>query len=266
MKNFYKTFLACVTLLLAVSCTTSPNSGLATEPVDVSVSENPLNDNILGTWRGVIPCADCPGINYNLTLNEDRSFEETLIYQDRSAQPFTQTGTWRVNNGVVELNSRTEERSRFGLSDNELLMLDPGTGRPIETRVANMYRLRRDPRVTQPVMSVWSDSRKQGVDFVGHGNNPGWVLEVDHEKDVVFQTLPLQEISISAATPKPFTSGNTTRYTVQVGNGKLEVELTKSSCTDSMSGEVSAYTVKVTAQGTTYTGCGLFLDEAPDVK
>src|SRR5690606_8410075 len=180
MKMFYTPFAAAIFTLLAVSCTTSPNSGLSTEPVDVSVSENVLNDKVIGTWRGVIPCADCPGISYNLTLNENNSFEETLLYQDRRGQPFTQRGTWRINNGVLELNNTAEERSRLGLSDNELLMLDRTTGRPIESTIANMYRLRRDAGLIEGDTSQWNESRTQGVDFVGHGNEPGWLLEIDH--------------------------------------------------------------------------------------
>lgn len=251
-------------ILLAVSCTTSPNTGLSTEPVDVAVSETVLNDRVIGTWRGVIPCADCPGINYNLTLNENNSFEETLIYQDRSGQPFTQRGTWRINNGVLELNNTAEERSRFGLSDNELLMLDRTTGRPIETNISDMYRLRRDRGLVEGNMSRWDESRKQGVDFVGHGNEPGWLLEIDHEQNIIFETLPSQEISITAPAPMPVKSGNTTRYTVQTQSEKLEVEVTKNQCTDSMSGEVSSYSVKVTAKGNTYNGCGLFLNAATE--
>lgn len=248
-------------MLFSVSCTTGPGSGLTTEPVDVAVTESVWNDKLHGTWRGVIPCADCPGISYNLTLNEDNSYEETLIYQDRSAQPFTQTGTWRVNEGVLELDNTAENRSRFSLSDNELLMLDRTTGRPIETDVADMYRLRRDASEIANIPQWYSD-RKRGVDFVAHGNNPGWILEIDYDKDIFFQTLPLQEVTISAPAPESKATGNTTRYAVQATNGKLEVELVKRVCTDSMSGEESAYTVRVTVNGTTYNGCGLYLEAA----
>src|SRR5690606_36119198 len=129
-----------------------------------------------------------------------------------------------------------------------------------ESTIANMYRLRRDAGLIEGDTSRWNESRKQGVDFVGHGNEPGWLLEIDHEKNIIFETLPSQEVSISAPAPKPVVSGNTTRYSVQTSTGELLVEVVKSNCTDTMSGEVSAYSVKITANGATYNGCGLFLN------
>lgn len=260
MKKYYTHFAVGSLILFSVSCTTGPGTGLTTEPVDVAVTESVRNDKIIGTWRGVIPCADCPGISYNLTLNEDNSYEETLIYQDRSAQPYTQTGMWRVNEDVLELDNPAVDRSRFSLSENGLMMLNIKTGRPMETEAAGMYRLRRDNTAIGGNIPQWYNDRKQGIDFVAHGNNPGWMLEIDLEKNVFFQTLPLQEVSISAPIKEPKKSGNTTRYTFQSDKGKLDVELIKSECTDSMSGEVNAYTVKVTANGTTYSGCGVYLN------
>lgn len=264
MKKFYTPFTTGLLIFFSVSCTTGPGSGLSTEPVDVAVTENVRNDRIIGTWRGVIPCADCPGISYNLTLNEDNSYEETLIYQDRSAQPYTQTGMWRVNKGVLELDNPAVERSRFSLSDNELMMLDIKTGRPLVAGTDSMYRLRRDNNAAGGNIPQWYNDRKQGVDFVAHGNDPSWMLEIDQEKNVFFQTLPLQEVSISAPIQAPEISGNTMRYSFQSDKGKLDIELIKSECIDSMSGETNAYTVKVTVSGTTYNGCGVYLNAATD--
>lgn len=259
MQKFYTLLSAVAVVLLAASCTTSPNSGFSTEPIDVAVTETVRNDKVIGTWRGIIPCADCPGINYNLTLNDDNSFEETLIYQGRSAQPFTQQGTWRVNNGVVELDNRMEERSRFSLSDSELLVLDKASGRPITTGSSSMNRLRKDESLAGVGVAQWGDSQKRGVDFVGQGSNPGWVLEIDQEKSISFRTRPSEEISVNALVPKATVSENIMRYSVKTENGVLEVELVKSSCTDAMSGAVSAYTVKVSINGKTFNGCGLYL-------
>jgi hypothetical protein len=34
-----------------------------------------LETLVFGPWQGTIPCADCPGINYQLTLQKDRTYE-----------------------------------------------------------------------------------------------------------------------------------------------------------------------------------------------
>lgn len=54
-----------------------------------------------GTYTGVTPCADCPGIDTSLTLNENMygnptTYSLTLNYQERDTT-FTETGTWTVS-------------------------------------------------------------------------------------------------------------------------------------------------------------------------
>ena len=264
MNKFYTLLTAVLVVLSAVSCTTSPNSGLTTEPVDVSVSDNVRIDKVVGTWRGVIPCADCPGINYNLTLKSDNSFEETLIYQDRSAQPLTRTGAWKFNNGLLELDDPNEAYYKFSLTDGELLILDKKSGEPVNTEPSVMYRLTRDTGATDASLSQWNDSSKRGIDFVGNGYDPGWVLEIDLEKGMSFKTQPVETIVINTPVPaKPEVNGNSTTYRVTSESGEVVAELIKSPCTDAMSGIESPYTVKVTAKGKVYNGCGLFLTAPP---
>ncbi len=35
-----------------------------------------------GTWKGTLPCADCPGIEYILTLQPEGNYKMTVIYID----------------------------------------------------------------------------------------------------------------------------------------------------------------------------------------
>lgn len=54
-----------------------------------------------GTYTGVTPCADCPGINTTLTLNEapdgdPSTYSLNLTYQDRDTD-FTETGKWTLS-------------------------------------------------------------------------------------------------------------------------------------------------------------------------
>jgi len=267
MKKFYTPVAAIIFTFLAASCTTGPNTGLTTEPIDVAAVNSPYIAKITGTWRGLIPCADCPGISYNLTLNEDNSFEETLIYQDRSAQPFTRTGTWRMNDGILELDNPENDLYKFSLVDGELQMLDKTTGQPVASEQPAMYRLKRDAALDNGLLQ-WDDSRKRGVDFVGNGHSPGWIVEVDLEEGLFFKTLPAETVVVNTNTPAtPEVDGNTTTYRSKTENGEeLMVVFTEEACTDAMSGKASAYTVTVTAKGVTYKGCGVKLDAAETEK
>lgn len=54
-----------------------------------------------GTYTGTTPCADCPGINTSLTLNENNygnptTYSLSLDYQGRDTS-FTEKGAWTVS-------------------------------------------------------------------------------------------------------------------------------------------------------------------------
>lgn len=259
MKRVFTALLMGV-MLCGSGCTTSPGAEVATEPVDVGKTIAPAA--VVGTWRGVIPCADCPGINYNLSLSADNRFEETMIYQDRDVQPYTRGGTWRLSKGKLELESSdTRSPTSFELAPNgELNMLDR-EGKPITTALAPMYRLKRDTAQPEDNPALWSKKRELGVDFVATGNEPGWSLEIDLEESMNFRTLPSESIALETPVPDPVTEGNKTTYSATTEAGKLEVEIIKQPCEDTMSGKVSPYLVRVTAKGINFKGCGMYLGD-----
>ena len=259
-------------LWVTAACTTEPvtnTSGISlpTEPVDVTVGggllPNSMPFNIVGTWHGIIPCIDCPGIVYDLNLREDNTFEEIRVYQNRDTGSDKRVGTWRITDeGVLELSNQNAERTRFDLSTaGELKMLDE-SGIPIETPIADMYRLRRDTALSEKNTPLNSDQRRVGVDFVATGNEPGWLLEIDLEDGMYFKTRPSETVELKGSVTRPTVEGNTTRYRTQTEEGELVVELTETPCTDAMSGRVSSYTVRVTAKGKSYSGCGMYLGKA----
>ncbi|WP_010663634.1 META domain-containing protein [Marinilabilia salmonicolor] len=58
-------------------------------------SDNPTRDetkDISGVYAGLLPCADCPGIETTLTINPDNSFEISQVYIDRDSVPFISSG------------------------------------------------------------------------------------------------------------------------------------------------------------------------------
>ena len=55
----------------------------ATEVVDIHNAETSLDYE--GTYKGVFPAADCPGIETTLTLNPDKTFTLHSVYIDRDS-------------------------------------------------------------------------------------------------------------------------------------------------------------------------------------
>ena len=51
-----------------------------------------------GTYKGVLPCASCPGIDTTLIINDDGSYElTTLFLEEKDAKPETVRGKYSLN-------------------------------------------------------------------------------------------------------------------------------------------------------------------------
>jgi|UPI0004243DA8 copper homeostasis protein (lipoprotein) len=89
-----------------------------------------------GSFKGTLPCADCPGIDSTIELKADGSYATHDVYQERDAS-FDSTGTWTVEEAGKRIrldpNSKDEvDRLYEVVSNDELRMLD-GDGKAIES-------------------------------------------------------------------------------------------------------------------------------------
>ena len=65
---------------------------------------NSLQDKVISTWEGLIPCADCPGILYNLELKNDSSYNSQMVYQEKPVDPVINSGRWSIDaDGKIKL-------------------------------------------------------------------------------------------------------------------------------------------------------------------
>ncbi len=92
-----------------------------------------------GTYQGTLPCADCPGIRYTITLNEDDSYLVETRYLEKSDSVFTESGSfkWDKNGGKITLADRGE---KFQVGENQLFHLDM-EGNRITGNLAKYYVL-----------------------------------------------------------------------------------------------------------------------------
>ena len=51
---------------------------------------------LAGIWTGLLPCADCPGIDETLVLDADGGFVLTDTYRERPDATFVTQGTWAL--------------------------------------------------------------------------------------------------------------------------------------------------------------------------
>ena len=87
-----KTTLTCaLTLAFLTACAPSRNAA----PVDSHTARDSLD--WAGSYEGVLPCADCPGIRTRVTLSDNGRYEKQTQYLDRQPQPEVVAGTFRGN-------------------------------------------------------------------------------------------------------------------------------------------------------------------------
>ena len=105
----------------------------AAAPVDGHNSRNSLD--WAGSYEGVLPCADCPGIKTQLVLHPDGRFDLSTQYLDRQVTPQTASGrfTWNSAGGAITLDAAGWGQ-QFRVGEGRLLQLNrDGTSPPWNT-------------------------------------------------------------------------------------------------------------------------------------
>lgn len=109
------------------------------ELVDGHTSQNALD--WAGTYEGTLPCADCPGIKIELTINSDQTFSMYQEYLERDVKG-TETGTfsWDEGGNVVTLTTESGREDLYQVGENRLYRLDP-EGNRVQGELADLYIL-----------------------------------------------------------------------------------------------------------------------------
>jgi uncharacterized lipoprotein NlpE involved in copper resistance len=101
----------------------------------------PLSINWQGTYTGTLPCADCPGIQTQITLSADNTYKVDWQYLDKE-NVYTQTGTfqWNESDSIVTLDISDETPFCYKVGENTLTQLDMD-GNAITGELAENYVL-----------------------------------------------------------------------------------------------------------------------------
>lgn len=115
--------LAAATVLAVTVAGCMPRAETSAVPDPAHNSRNAVD--WAGTYEGVTPCADCPGIRMRLTLQSDGRFELSTLYIDRQTVPQTVRGTfsWNAAGNTVTLEGPGAGR-QFRVGEGRLLQID----------------------------------------------------------------------------------------------------------------------------------------------
>jgi hypothetical protein len=101
---------------------------------------------VAGTYRGVLPCANCEGIETEVVLTAGGSYTRTLRYRGKPGETIQDEGTFSLNhldNALVLDNvDKAKEPAFYGIAPGSLIQLDL-EGKPITGNLAGLYELKR---------------------------------------------------------------------------------------------------------------------------
>lgn len=122
-------------LVLVVVRSNQPSTYVQPSPsASVAVSSPPT---ALATFKGTLPCADCPGIDTVITLKPDGTYESSMTYQGKSTAPFTETGKYVEKKGIptdanamyYQLINSSGEVENYLISGDTITQLDKDLGK-----------------------------------------------------------------------------------------------------------------------------------------
>ena len=109
------------------------------QQIDTTPSENidtTLNNNWLGKYEGIFPCADCEGIKVELELKPNNLYELSEEYLGTNPQTESEIkGSFSFNaedKSLITLDEKAENR-KFAIGDGFIEARDIETGKKIES-------------------------------------------------------------------------------------------------------------------------------------
>jgi uncharacterized lipoprotein NlpE involved in copper resistance len=100
--------------------------------------------DIVGTYTGILPCADCPGVNVEIILEKDSSFTYNSTYIDRNTNaPIEDIGEWSVKGNILTLSYDDNDSStKFFVGEGYIQQLD-ADGKRMVGKLAGKYILKK---------------------------------------------------------------------------------------------------------------------------
>jgi heat shock protein HslJ len=120
----------------------------AQTPPPAAVAPGPVPQSAVpalpATFVGRLPCADCPGIRYQMNLNADHTFASRMTYEERDSS-FNESGNWEISDDgkMLVLHNGQGRTEKFAVRSVETLRMLDADGNEIKSTLN--YELKRAP-------------------------------------------------------------------------------------------------------------------------
>ncbi len=197
MKNKFPLLLAFLTIIIA--CNSNPKS---TESSDNKKDEMPDNSRTSldwnGVYRGILPCADCEGIETEIKINADLSYRMSSKYLGKNEEAFKENGTftWDEAGSKITLENAdsTAVTNRYLVGENMLFMLD-ADGNKIEGELKEKYQFKKvlfDNTISEKYWKLLELNEKKII--LGKSQNTAPHLILKDENSLVYGNGGCNEI------------------------------------------------------------------------
>ncbi len=117
-----------------------------------------------GIYQGILPCADCEGIQTKITLHLDKSYVIETKYLDKEAKTFNNKGNfvWNQAGNTIILDNLEDSPSQYFVGEDMLIQLDI-KGNKITGDLAQKYILNKVARNETNL----TDTKWQLVEIMG---------------------------------------------------------------------------------------------------
>lgn len=143
----FNILFAGMALSLLESCGNGNNA--AGNDSTANASDQPLPQaSIAGTYTGTLPCADCGGLETELTINSDSTYSLKSTNTDNKEVITEQSGVYQLKNDslMTLITPSSGEKIYYRVIDNATVMLSDSTGTINSGELAEFYKLKKSEK------------------------------------------------------------------------------------------------------------------------
>ncbi len=128
--------------LIALTACGNRGTRPATADQKSAVAETTVDPDLFGTYTGILPAADGPGIAFTLNLCDDGSYTSSSEYLERDIT-YNEQGRFAIEGERLTLHpDEGQPTACYRIEENSLRLLD-SDGRPVAGALADHYVLTR---------------------------------------------------------------------------------------------------------------------------
>jgi copper homeostasis protein (lipoprotein) len=156
-------------LLFFYSCKSIPEKS--------TIEDN--GQNIYGEYNGVLPCADCDGIQTKIRINKDETFEIEKTYLGNSTNTIHSKGSFSWNQPGAAITLTDENKKTpllyLAIGDNKLIQLDL-KGNMISNRISEKYVLYKNENTISDKYWQLVEINGKSIDNMNEANKAPYIV------------------------------------------------------------------------------------------